>query len=242
MEHKVELTVHASYFIVLTSQREETLDRSYRTLEKTCGLARLCGAERVILHPGSAFDSRERSLERFIARLLTFNRSYLPDGIRIYPETCGKRNQLGSENEILQICNEVPGCSPCLDFGHLRAFNGGGWETKADIINSLERVSSVLGRAQADLCHIHVAPIEYGAGGERRHRAYQEFVSESMQRDLFQPLQPRPYLPRPEDAAEAVFDLGISPCVVSECHDSQEAGALAMKRHYLALLRSAAAE
>ena len=234
-EHGIKITVHASYFIVLTTRDESTINRSYKTLEKTCYLADLCGAERIILHPGSAFDSREKSLDLFISRLDHFCKNFLPDGMHIYPETCGKRNQLGSLTEILSICGQVQKARPCIDFGHLHAFNRGGFQSPSSILEVFDEVEYKLGPGSSSCCHLHITPMEYTAGGERQHKAYGEIEPERQQLDLFEDTGARPYYPIPEHLAQILAQHSIPAWVVSECHDSQEKGALAMKNTYYSL-------
>jgi deoxyribonuclease-4 len=231
-EYGIRLTVHASYFIVLTTSDESKIDRSYKTLEKTCHLAGLCGAKRIILHPGSAFDSREKSLDLFIKRLSHFCKNFLPEGMHIYPESCGKRNQLGSLDEILEICQSVDGARPCIDFGHLRAFSRGGLETPASIRAVFEEVERILGNGASANCHLHITPMEYTQGGEKQHRAYGEIDPGPKQLQFFANNASRPYYPMPEHLAQVLAEKDIPAWVVSECHDSQEKGALAMKETY----------
>jgi deoxyribonuclease-4 len=235
-ESAIQLTVHASYFIVLTTRDDSTVDRSYKTLEKTCHLAKLCGAKRIVLHPGSAFDSREKAMEMFILRLNHFCKSFLPDGMLIYPETCGKRNQLGSLAEILTICEQVSSAKPCIDFGHLHAFEQGGYETPSSIEEILGKVESKLGKGASADCHFHITPMEYTVGGEKQHKAYGEMEPERLQGNLFESNpQIRPYFPKPEHLAQVLAMKNIPAWVISECHDSQEKGALAMKKTYFDL-------
>jgi deoxyribonuclease-4 len=234
-EFNILLTVHASYFIVLSTRDESTVDRAYKTLEKTCFLAGLCGAQRIVLHPGSAFDSRERSLELIIKRLDHFCKNFLPDGMFIYPETCGKRNQLGSLDEILIISEQVAGAKPCIDFGHLHAFEQGGFETPLAIEKVFEKVERKLGKGASADCHLHITPMEYTAGGEKQHKSYGEIEPERIQRSLFDNTAARPYYPKPEHLAQVLAEKNIPAWVVSECHDSQEKGAMAMKKTYYGL-------
>jgi len=237
-EYNIHLTVHASYFIVLTTRDESKVDRAYKTLEKTCYLAGLCGAQRIVLHPGSAFNSREKSMDLFITRLNHFCKNFLPDGMHIYPETCGKRNQLGSLDEILTICKLVKKARPCIDFGHLHAFNHGEFETPSSILAVFEEVESKLGSGASANCHLHITPIEYTAGGEKQHKAYGEMEPERLQGHLFESTTSCPYYPKPEHLAQVLAENNIPAWVVSECHDSQEKGALAMKKIYNGFLHS----
>lgn len=229
----VTLTIHASYFIVLTSSDETVVDRSIATLEKTCQLAALCGAQRIVLHPGSAYSCRDDALDRFIANCRRFVSNYMPDGIALYPETAGKRGQVGSLEDILHICSEVPRCLPCLDFGHLRAFNLGGYDTAKAVLETILTVRERLGASAVENLHAHIAPIEFGGRGEIRHRAYDESEGARPQASLFESSTClAPYLPRPEILAEAAYAAGAPLWIVSECHDSQEKGAIAMRNRF----------
>ena len=165
-------------------------------------------------------------------RLNHFCNNFLPDGVYIYPETCGKRNQLGSLAEILTICEQVSGARPCIDFGHLHAFNHGGFETPSSILSVFEEVECKLGRSASADCHLHITPMEYTAGGEKQHKAYGEMEPQRQQLDLFESNIPRPYYPKPEHLAQVLAQNNIPAWVISECHDSQDKGALAMKKTY----------
>ena len=177
-------------------------------------------------------------MDLFTTRLNYFCNNFLPDGMHIYPETCGKKNQLGSLDEILTICKQVDGAIPCIDFGHLHAFNRGGFETPSSILAVFEEVESKLGSGASANCHLHITPIEYTAGGEKQHKAYGEIEPECPQLNLFKSTAPRPYYPKPEHLAQVLAENNIPAWVVSECHDSQEEGALAMKNSYHDLLHS----
>ncbi len=229
IENNIKLSIHASYFISLGSPQAQKVEQSYRTLEKTCELAQLCNVTRIIFHPGSVYGDSECTLERFIHRLSHFCNNYLPDNIVLYPETAGKRKQLGSEDEIIEICKRIPKCMPCFDFGHLRAYNKRGWDKIEDFLKSFEKIQTKLGKQALNKLHAHITPIEYGAGGEIRHRAYGESRKED--KDLFDYYEP--FLPKPEFLAKAISEKNIPCWIVSECHDSQDEGAIAMKKLYL---------
>ena len=171
-------------------------------------------------------------MDLFIMRLNHFCNNFLPDGVYIYPETCGKRNQLGSLAEILTICEQVSGARPCIDFGHLHAFNHGGFETPSSILSVFEEVECKLGRSASADRHLHITPMEYTAGGEKQHKAYGEMEPQRQQLDLFESNIPRPYYPKPEHVAQVLAQNNIPAWVISECHDSQDKGALAMKKTY----------
>ncbi len=231
--YDIKLSIHASYFIVLTSDNPDTISRSYETLEKTCRLAEIMHVNRIILHPGTARNDRFKALDNFIRNMRHFEKNYLPDNIYIYPETAGKINQLGNYDEIINMCNNLKCNIPCIDYGHLHARlkkDGEKYDTVASIQNNVKTTIDSLRENLRNQLHFHITPMEYGDGGEIRHRAYGESVNFAEKDDLFN--NSVPYYPKPEHLSEALASLDISAWVVSECHDTQELGAIAMKRRF----------
>src|SRR5262245_536627 len=63
----ITLSVHASYFIVFTSDDPEKIARSMDTLKRTYEAADQLGASTVVLHPGPLYGANDRApLDRFI--------------------------------------------------------------------------------------------------------------------------------------------------------------------------------
>src|SRR5262245_58428102 len=63
----IKLTVHASYFIVLTSSDKEKIQNSSETLKRTYELADLLSADVVVLHPGPIYGGfAQAALNRFV--------------------------------------------------------------------------------------------------------------------------------------------------------------------------------
>lgn len=56
-EFDIKVSVHASYYIVLTSSEEHKIRKSIDTLKRTFDLADRMGANVVVLHPGSYYAS-----------------------------------------------------------------------------------------------------------------------------------------------------------------------------------------
>ena len=86
----------------------------------------------------------------------------------IRPEITGKHSAFGTVEEILNLCTELEGLAPCLDFAH--------WHARTGIFNSYQEFASILqqikerlGRAALDDIHIHLSGIKYGGKGEIKH-------------------------------------------------------------------------
>ena len=118
----ISISVHASYFIVFTSSDPAKLDRSRDTLKRTYELCAVLGADVVVLHPGPLYgEDPSFVLRRFIDNVARCVEEIGPTTIGLFVETAGKVGQLGSVDEILQVCSTIQGVFPCIDFGHVHA-------------------------------------------------------------------------------------------------------------------------
>lgn len=205
-ENDVALSVHAPYYVVLTSNKKRVVNNSIKELIKTCHLANLMGAEKVVFHPGFGSD-----VQKVIKNLKIVEKSK-PKNVRILPETMGKISQLGSLNDVLTICKNTE-CLPCIDFGHLHARSLGSLKTEEDFRNILVQIEKRLGRKVLRNLHCHFYPVDFTEKGEKVHRAVTE-------KNVF---------PRFKDFAPLIKEFKMHPFLISESKDSQDIGALQMK-------------
>ena len=199
----VQLSVHGPYYVVLTSDKPRVVENSIKELSKTCYLANLMGAKRVVFHPGFG-----RKFDDVIKNLKIVEKNK-PKEVIIHPETMGKLCQLGDLNEVISICENTE-CEPCIDFGHLYARNLG----KLDFRKTLEEIEKRLGKKSLKELHCHFYPVEFGDKGEKFHRAVTE-------KNVF---------PRFIDFAPLIKEFSMNPTLISESKDSQDIGALQMKK------------
>ncbi|MDO8717181.1 MAG: TIM barrel protein [Dehalococcoidales bacterium] len=167
----IKLSVHAPYYINFNSHEPEKIQASQVRLLQSARIGALCEAETVVVHtafylgdpPGEVYNRVKQYLQEVISILRGEN-----NRIWIRPEIMGKATQFGTIEEILQLCTEVEGVAPGIDFAHLHARNG--------VVNSypefaaiLGKVQEKLGRAGLDNMHIHFSGIRYGDRGEISH-------------------------------------------------------------------------
>ena len=167
----VKLSAHASYFINLNAHEPEKIRASQDRLIQTARIALLCGAESIVFHtafylgdsPEEVYSNVKNYLGEVIYKLKREN-----NRVWMRPEIMGKPSQFGNLEEILNLCTELEGVAPCIDFAH--------WHARTGEINSypefasiLQRVKEHLGRAALDNTHIHVSGIAYGKKGEINH-------------------------------------------------------------------------
>jgi deoxyribonuclease-4 len=169
---KVRLTAHAPYYINLNAKDNDILVSSQDRLMKTARIAGLCGAADVTFHaafymkddPLSVFGLVRRLLTGIVAEVRKENRNVV-----LRPELMGKISQFGSLEELLNLCSEVEGLAPCIDFAHLHARTGK-YNSYYEFKGALGQVEKKLGRTALDNMHLHVSGINYNSkSGEIMH-------------------------------------------------------------------------
>lgn len=236
----IRISVHAAYYIVLTSSEDEKVSRSIDTLNRTYELTDLLGGKEVILHPGPLYGGDEGEVyARFAENAAKFVDQLGSTDIGLFIETAGKVGQLGSVDQILSLSQEVEGIHPCIDFGHVHARTLGTLENANNIFSLAEEVQCFLVNNPKKRAHFHYTPIHFGPRGEVQHRAVDDRYPEPTQRDLFrvgavgESSEDGFFHPRPDPVAEAFRTVSGSFTVISETHNSQEVGATALKKIYL---------
>lgn len=238
----IKLSVHASYFIVFTSDEPNKLKNSTDTLKRTFELCDILGADAAILHPGPLYGNKDSEplLKRFIDNLGQALAEIGKTDIGLFAETAGKVGQLGSVDEILTIADQLSGVYPCVDFGHVHARTLGTLGSD-DAIKSLFQKMADHGCFGADRrIHFHYTPILYGPRGEISHKAINDRQASDpqAQMDLFlqetSSSEPKLYYPRFEPVARGLRHWKVECTIISETNDSQEEGALALKSAYKA--------
>ena len=168
---EVRLSVHAPYFINLNS---EDLGKRLQSQERILASARIahaCGAENVVFHAGfygkSSLEQAFAEIRKELSQVVSILRSErVPVTLRV--ETMGKRSQFGSLEEVLNLCREINGLQPCLDFSHLHAREGR-VNSYNEFARVLSKVEKKLGRAALRNAHIHVSGSHYSQTGELKH-------------------------------------------------------------------------
>ena len=124
-ERNIALSVHAPYYISMSSLEEDKRLHSIDYLLQSCALVKALGGRRVIFHSGSCGkQSREAALEKALDTMKRAVKACDEAGYGdciLCPETMGKVGQLGTLDEVLALCGVDERITPCIDFGHLYA-------------------------------------------------------------------------------------------------------------------------
>lgn len=219
-EKDIRFSVHAPYYISMSSLDEEKRLNSIRYLLQSCAVCRALGGRRVIFHSGSCGkQSREAALEKALDTMRRAVEAVDEAGfgdMTLCPETMGKIGQLGTLDEVLALCRVDERITPCIDFGHLNARTLGGIRGKADYAAILDRVGEALGGERARQFHVHFSRIEFSAGGEKRHWTFAETQ----------------FGPEPQPLMELLAERGLAPVIICESAGTQAEDALAMRAMY----------
>ncbi len=216
-------SIHAPYFISMSSMTEETRLKSVDYILQSCRMVRALGGRRVIFHSGSCGkQSREQALEKALDTMQRIVKAVDNEGfgnLTLCPETMGKIGQLGTLDEVLALCGVDKRITPCIDFGHLNARTLGGIKTKQDYADILDRMQQVLGDERAKNFHVHFSRIEWSKGGEKRHWTF----ADTQFGPEYQPLM------------QLFKERQLSPVVICESAGTQAEDALTMQKYYQSL-------
>ena len=217
-EHGIRLSIHAPYYISMSSLEEEKRRGSVRYLLESAALAKKIGAQRIIFHSGSCAKlSREEATALAVETLRNAVDAFDAEGytdLILCPETMGKINQLGSLDEVMTLCGVDERILPTIDFGHLNAREQGLFFGEEDYVKVLETMEDALGHWRAMHFHSHFSKIEYTAGGEKRHLTFEDTV----------------YGPDFAPLAAVLAKKGAEPIIICESAGTQSRDALEMKR------------
>jgi len=164
MKLDVKLSLHAPYYINLSSEDEKVLKGSVRRLVDALKASEWMGAYVVVYHPGYYKGlPREEAVRKVVNALKEVWNEARSFGVRnvwLGPETTGKTSQVGSLEDIVEICSSSEKCRPVVDWAHLHARSRGEYITSIDdVIQVIEFLEKNLGREALKPLHQHFSKI-----------------------------------------------------------------------------------
>ncbi|MBP3284540.1 MAG: TIM barrel protein [Clostridia bacterium] len=219
-KYGIEVSVHAPYFISLSSEEEEKREKSVGYILQTLKAAKAMGAARIVVHPGSC-SKRDRK-EAFLLACETMKKAVAAakaegyGDIYICPETMGKINQIGTVEEIAEMCKIDEMLMPTIDFGHINARETGSLKTEEDFEKIVTHMIKELGEERGRKFHVHFSKIEYTKGGEKCHLTFADNV----------------YGPEFEPLAKVLKKYKVQATIICESAGTMTEDALEMKRIY----------
>ncbi len=170
-------TCHGPFYINLNSQEQEKIDAGIKRILETAAVAKNIGAFSITFHaafymgqnPSDVYNTVYKSMEYICSEL-----EKQQNHVWIRPETTGKGTQWGSLEEITELSKNFKYVLPCIDFAHLHARNNGEFNTYDEFSKIMEYIGCELGDYVFNNFHAHLAGIEYGLKGEKKHLNLQE--------------------------------------------------------------------
>ena len=201
-KHGIALSLHTPYFISLSGIDPEKRLKSVSYIERSLFAAECLGATTIVVHCGSAAKiSRAEAMSLAKDTLEKTLEAVGDTPIHIGLETMGKINQLGTLDEMLELCALDLHLYPVVDFGHLNARERGGLFPDRDSYRRVfDKVAARLGDEKARYMHCHFSKIEFTDAGEKRHLTFADGV----------------YGPSFDPLAEALVKDNLCPTIICE--------------------------
>ncbi|RLE87177.1 MAG: deoxyribonuclease IV [Thermoprotei archaeon] len=204
LEFNVKLSLHAPYALNLAAASEDTLNNSIARLVAATRASMWMKSFITVFHVGYYGEySRREALKRAIEALRRVEMLMETEGIVgvwLGPETMGKLRQIGSLEEVLDICKALEKARPVIDFPHLYARSRGEkYRHYRDFVETIELLERELGTEAIKPLHLHFTEVEYGSRGEIRHHPIGSG-----------------YGPSFENLARALIETGVEAVIISE--------------------------
>jgi deoxyribonuclease-4 len=176
-ENAIVLSVHAPIAGFMGHvERDKKQRMAVGMLDHSAGIAKACGAELVVFHPGfllgrereEAIDSVCDQLAELCERLEGKDRA-VPFGVEIM----GRVRELGTAEDVFAISARSGGwVRPVIDFAHLHAVTDGAFVEPDDFAGVLEIADDLLEPGAP--FHVHFSDIAYANRNETKHLSYGE--------------------------------------------------------------------
>lgn len=225
-ENRVAISVHAPYFINFANPDAEKIQNSINYVINSAKMVKIMGGTRTVFHPASqGKETREVAFLRTKENFLKLTEAVYANGMEnltYCPETMGKLGQIGTIEEITELCAIDKIYIPTVDFGHVNAREQGSLKTVSDYQSRLEYMIKKLGYERMKNFHVHFSKIQYSQKGEVRHLNFDD----------------QKYGPEFEPLAESLINLKLEPVIICESAGKQDEDAIYMKNVYYRLLEN----
>ncbi len=216
----IKLSIHAPYFINLSSEEHERIEKNIGYVLQTARLAEWMGAVRMVVHCGGQGKlTRERASrnthENVRCILSALEQEHLTN-CTVCLETMGKQSVLGSAEEVCEFVAADDRLLPCIDFGHLNCRTRGRMSSREDVRQLFDLMENTIGMERTRLFHAHFSHIEYGPKGELRHLTFADKI----------------YGPDFLPVAEETAARGYTPVFICESAGTQAEDAMEMQVIY----------
>lgn len=224
-KHGIIPSFHTPYTISLSSVDEQKRINSVEIIKRSAECSDALSASVMVVHAGSAATIPRETAMQYASETLRLADMMLRENgfkVRLGIETMGKQGQLGTLDEVIELCRISDRFCPVVDFGHINARYNGCFFSSDDYKKIFDRIATELGAEYAMNLHCHFSKIEYTRAGEKRHLTFAD--------DTFGPAY--------EPLIEAIISLGVAPTIICESAGTMAEDAATMQRLYQTLSNS----
>jgi len=172
----VYLSVHAPLAAFMGhADRGKKFKMALGMLDHTAGLAKACGAQLIVFHPGFLLGRERKQAIADVVDQLGDLRARLEAKDRLVPfgvEVMGRVRDFGTVDDVLAIAAQVGFVRPVLDFAHMHATSDGAFLDADAFAGPLAGADAVLGPDAP--FHIHFSDIQFANRNETKHLPYGE--------------------------------------------------------------------
>ena len=171
------ITAHAPFYVNLNAREEEKVEASVQRIIETADVTNSLGGYSITFHAGFYLGQDAELVYNNIKsqiKIITDTLAESNNKIWIRPETTGKATQWGDLEEIVRLSKEFETVLPCVDFSHLHARYNGISNTYDEFCAIFDKIGTEIGNYALENFHAHIAGIEYGAKGEKKHLNLEE--------------------------------------------------------------------
>lgn len=222
VKNNVLVSVHAPYYINLANPNPETIDKNINYIIKSLDFLKLFNGKKCVFHSGSQTKQTRQDALKVLYNQLDYvlnsyyQKGYDKDNLLLCPETMGKSQQIGSVDEIIDMCLKDKCLYPTFDFGHINAVTNGILKGIDDYRKIIDKCFDRLGEEKTKNMHIHFSKIEYTEKGEVKHLTLDDDV----------------YGPDFEPLAHLINEYKLTPTIICESKGKMMEDAIKMKQFY----------
>lgn len=222
----IAVSCHAPYYINFCNTDDNEIIKSFGYIKKCIRAVKLMGGDRVIFHPGYLGKLEPSAALKLAMERLEILLNHLDEeetgDFTLCPETMGRHSQLGTYEQVIELCSLDKRLIPAYDFGHINSYYGGSLKGYDDYKKIIDYTLQNLGCEKTDKLHIHFSKIQYGAKGEIRHLDFTDTI----------------YGPEFGPLAKVLYEYKLSPRILCESAENMAEDALQMKRIYDNIVRT----
>lgn len=215
-QYNLHLSVEGLYYINLAN---EDFTREMHYFDESLAVVKGLGAERLAFHPGSVGDmTREQAMATAVKNLKTVVDHVKGSGLDVLlcPQIADKVHDIGTVDEIIELCAVDEIVYPGMAFGHLQAITDGSLRDETDYAAVLDKVKNGCGEEKYRHMHIDFTHVRYSPAGELDHLTF----ADRTWGPFFQPL------------ADLLAERNLEPWCLCTSKDTQAEDAVAMKKMY----------